>query len=332
MSVVLSAFRDGLRRVWRAGWLVPGVWLSTIAVALPAAWLLRGLLADHLGASLMAEQAARGANMDWWHEFLAQSTGFGQTFTPAVIGFAAVLDSLSRLADNTPLAPALVVMVGVQVLVSLFLAGGLIDRLARDRAVGAGAFFAACGTFFFRFLRLGLGAALAYWALFAVVHPWLFEVVYPAWTREFTEERMAFAARVALYLPFSIMVAGVNVLVDYAKIRAVVEDRRSMIGAALAGARFVARHPAKALGLYLINTLLFLTVIALYALVAPGATASAMLAFSIGQLYIVLRVVVRLQFASSQTALFQSRLAHAGYVATRVPRWPDSPAAEALRP
>ena len=40
-----------------------------------------------------------------------------------------------------------------------------------------------------------------------------------------------------------------------------------------------------------------------------------MIALFIGQLYIVLRVVVRLQFAASQTALFQGRLAHAGYTA-----------------
>ena len=52
---------------------------------------------------------------------------------------------------------------------------------------------------------------------------------------------------------------------------------------------------------------------------------------AVGQLYIVLRVLVRLRFAASQTSLFQSRLAHAGYVARPVPRWPDSPAAEALR-
>jgi hypothetical protein len=35
---------------------------------------------------------------------------------------------------------------------------------------------------------------------------------------------------------------------------------------------------------------------------------------------------------ASQAALFQSRLAHAGYVARRVPNWPDSPAAEAIGP
>jgi hypothetical protein len=73
-------------------------------------------------------------------------------------------------------------------------------------------------------------------------------------------------------------------------------------------------------------------VIGLYYLAAPSATMPDLPAFAIGQLYIVLRVIVRLQFAASQTALFQGRLAHAGYVARPVPRWPDSPAAAAIGP
>jgi hypothetical protein len=52
----------------------------------------------------------------------------------------------------------------------------------------------------------------------------------------------------------------------------------------------------------------------------------------IGQLYITLRVILRLLFAASQIALFQSRLAHAGYAARPLPVWPDSAAADAIRP
>jgi hypothetical protein len=78
--------------------------------------------------------------------------------------------------------------------------------------------------------------------------------------------------------------------------------------------------------------MLFLIVIVVYYLAAPGASSPNAVAFAIGQLYIVLRVIVRLQFVASQTALFQSRLAHAGYVARPVPKWPDSPAAEAIGP
>jgi len=120
-------------------------------------------------------------------------------------------------------------------------------------------------------------------------------------------------------------------LFDYAKIRAVVEDRRSMIGAIAASWRFIRRQPIAVWALYKINAFLFLIVIGLYYLAAPGGAAN-LSAFAIGQVYIVLRVIVRLQFAASQTALFQGRLAHAGYVAKPTPQWPDSPAAEAIGP
>src|SRR4030095_5415291 len=104
-----------------------------------------------------------------------------------------------------------------------------------------------------------------------------------------------------------------------------------MIGALGAGARFVRRNLGATIGLYALNSLVFLAIIGVYALVAPGATASAS-GFAIGQLYIVVRVADRMLFAASQIALFQSRLAHAGYVARPVPVWPDSPAAEAIGP
>jgi hypothetical protein len=147
-------------------------------------------------------------------------------------------------------------------------------------------------------------------------------------------ERTAFFYRVALYLVFGLVILLVNVLVDYAKIRMVVEDRRSAFGAIAAAARFAMRQPGAVLSLYLLNVLVFAAVVALYALIAPGAAGglSAWIGFLIGQLYIVLRVIVRLLFAASQTALFQGRLAHAGYTAAPPPVWPDSPAAAAIRP
>ena len=104
-----------------------------------------------------------------------------------------------------------------------------------------------------------------------------------------------------------------------------------MIGAMVASWRFVRRHPLAVGAVYTINILVFLLVIGLYYLIAPGASADT-LAFAIGQMYIVLRVIVRLLFTASQTALFQGRLAHAGYVARPIPKWPDSPAAEAIGP
>lgn len=327
----MNAFVDGLNRVRRAPWLVIGVWLSTLLLALPLAIALHEQLGAHLGASLAAQSAADGVNYDWWNEFLAQTSGVGLSFVPAILGFAAVIKNLSTLADMTPLPAVIAAAVAMNTIVSLFLAGGVLDRLARDRDVGAGGFFATCGVFFVRFIRLGLIASAVYWALFGPFHRWLFEGLYPTLIADVTVERTAFFIRLGLYAAFAVPVVFFNILFDYAKIRAVVEDRRSMIGAVAASWRFVGRNAGGVLALYAMDTLLFLIVIGVYFLIAPGGTAN-LLAFAIGQLYLVLRVMVRLQFAASQTALFQSRLAHAGYVARPVPKWPDSPAAEAIGP
>lgn len=326
-----GALVDGLNRVKRAPWLVVGVWLSTLLVAMPLAIVLQEQIGAHLGSSMAAQAAADGVNYDWWNEFLAQTSGVGVSFVPAIIGFAAVIKNISTVADMSAVPTVIAMVVAVYMLVSLFLAGGLVDRLARDRALGAGAFLSACGVYLVRFVRLGLMAAVVYWLLFGPYHAWLFDEVYPAITANVSVERTAFFIRLGLYAAFALPLFAFNILFDYAKIRAVVEDRRSMIGAVVASWRFIRRHPITVWAVYKINALVFLLVIGLYYLIAPDASADT-LAFAIGQLYIVLRVIVRLQFVASQTALFQGRLAHAGYVARPVPKWPDSPAAEAIGP
>jgi len=328
----MGAFLDGLNRIKHAPWLVIGTWVSTLLVAAPLALLLQDQISTHLGSSMVAQASVDGVNFDWWNEFLAQTSGVGATFVPAILGFAAVVKNMSTVADQQSLPTVIAIAVAMQMAVSTFLAGGILDRLARDHHLGAGAFFAACGVYFVRFIRLAIIAIGLYWLLFGPYYAWLFTGLYPALTAEVTVERTAFFIRLGLYLAFALPVLFVNLLIDYAKIRAVVEDRRSMIGALAAGWRFIRRHPLASCGLYAMNTLLFLLVIGLYYLTAPNASAPNAMAFAIGQLYIVLRVIVRLQFAASQTALFQSRLAHAGYVARPVPKWPDSPAAEAIGP
>jgi hypothetical protein len=329
---VRSAFGDGIRRVARAPAVLAGAWLTMLALAAPLAVYMRHLLDAHLGASLAAESLARGVNWDWWQEFTHQASGLGTTFTPSILGFAAVLANVSHLADNTALHAGLAGLVAVWLAAWSFLSGGILDRYARQRPTMAAGFFSACGTHFFRFLRLGVFALLAYGFLFAVVHGWLFERLYPVVTRDFMVERSAFFARALLYALFAALLVALNLLLDYARIRIVVEDRRSAIGALLASGRFVWRHLASTAGLYLLLTAAFIAVAVLYALASPDAAAPAWLVLLVGQLYIVARLGTKLLFYAAQTAFFQSRLAHAEYVATSVPEWPESPAAEALDP
>lgn len=328
-----AAFRDGIRRVNGAPALLAGLCLLTLLLALPLSVALRGMIDAQLGDSLAAQRVASSADYQWWQQFLHQAGGLGTTFTPSIIGFGAVLDNLDALLDNEPMAATVTGVTTAWLLLWSFVSGGVIDRLARDRKTRAAGFFAAAGVHFWRFLRLGLFAFVAYWFLFAWVHEWLFGGLYERLIRDMTSERTAMAIRLACYLVFGAALVFVNVAFDYARIRIVVEDRRSAIGAMAAGARFVRRHPGSVAALYLLNSGAFVLLLAAYAILSPGAPASRLLMWGVlllGQMFIVGRQYLKLVFYASQTALFQSALAHAAYTAPPVVEWPDSPAAEGV--
>jgi hypothetical protein len=329
---LFSIWFDGMRRVTRAPTIVLGVWLLTMMVSLPLTLVLREMIAQHLGSSLAGERAAERIDYDWMQEFMDQASGVGVTFRPTIIGFGAVLDNLSAFLDNTPRPLVIVSAASAYIFLWLFLAGGILDRYARGLPTRAHGFFSACGTFFFRFLRLGAVQWIVYAALFGLVHQWLFDRLYSQLIRDLTVERRAFGIRMALYLGFGLMLAVFSLIFDYAKVRAVVEDRRSVMGAIGAAVRFIGRNPGAAAGLYALNFLLFLIPVAIYAAIDPGSggAVTAWVAFTIGQLYVVARLWVKLVFWASETALFQSRFGHAGYVARPLPAWPDSPAADAI--
>ncbi len=329
----MRAWREGIRRVNRAPAILLGVWALTLLVSLPLAAVLRGMLAQHLGRSLAADTAASGVNYDWMQEFSDQAAGLGVTFKPTIIGFGAVLDNLSAFMDDVERPGVIVGAASFYILLWIFVAGGVIDRYARDRATHTYGFFASSGVFFFRFLRLAVVQWIVYAFLFGSMHPWLFDRLYPRMTHETSVERTAFAARVVLYLVFGILVAAATMIFDYAKVRAVVEDRRSMLGAIAGALGFIQRNYGAAVSLFLANFALFLIVVGLYALIAPGAGRTGVtmwIGFVVAQLYVIGRLWVKLVFWASETALFQNRLAHAGYVARREPAWPESPAADAI--
>ena len=329
----MIAWLEGMRRVNRAPAVLLGVWALTLLVSLPLASVLRGMLAQHLGRSLAADTAASGVNYDWMQEFGDQAAGLGVTFKPTIIGFGAVLDNLSAFMDDVERPVVIVGAASFYLLLWIFVAGGVIDRYARDRATRTYGFFASSGVFFFRFLRLAVVQWIVYAFLFGSMHPWLFDRLYPRMTHETSVERTAFVARVVLYLVFGILVAAAVMIFDYAKVRAVVEDRRSLLGAISGALGFIRRNYAAAVSLFLANFALFVIVVGLYALIAPGAGRTGIsmwIGFAIGQLYVIGRLWVKLVFWASETALFQQRLAHAGYVARPEPTWPESPAADAI--
>ncbi len=329
----LGAFRDGIRRVNDAPLVLAGMILVTFLLALPLSISLRGMIEAHLGSSAAAEAAGADASREWWGEFSAQASGLGATFTPSVIGFAAVLENASGLVDNRPMAVTVAGATLAWLVVWSFLSGGVLDRYARQRPTRTHGFFAACGTHFWRFLRLGAIAWVVHLGLFGMVHGWLLGAGFTWLTHDLTVERTAFAIRVAGYGVFCAFLAYFAILFDFARIRIVVEDRRSAVGSLLGAGRFVARHWGRVCGLFLLNASAWLVVIALYGALSPGAPRSDThfwLVLGLGQTYIVGRHYLKLLVYASETSLFQGALAHAGYTAAPMLIWPESPAVETI--
>lgn len=234
---------------------------------------------------------------------------------PSPVGVIGRFDTLVAVVDASAIdaAPALVALLGsgpdvlTHAAIMTFFLGGFMDRLARDRATASFGFFGACGMFAFRFARLALIAVPIYMALFLWLHP-----VIPG------DERVR-----ALVL--GVLIFIVHAVFDYARVRMVVEDRRSAIGALSASVRFIARNPGAALALAALNGALAAAAWWLAATLAVGLSAALFA-------YLLARALLRLIFAASQISLFQARLAHAGYTARPPATWPESPAAEAIRP
>jgi hypothetical protein len=178
--------------------------------------------------------------------------------------------------------------------------GGILDRYARNRPTRGRGFFAAAGAHFPALLRLGvmfllLDAAIAL-ATGQTAHAVLASIAY--------------------------MVA------TFARIRIVVEDRRSALGATLGALRFLRRNPA-GIGLVVVFAILqTLALVAVAFATDPDATGGWRRAVAQGSIAVPM-ILILIEHAAG-TSLFQARLAHASYTAAPPVVWPDSPAAEAI--
>lgn len=302
-ATVLGAFLEGARRISIAPVLLAGIGVTTAVLALPHSLSPFGPLTDTWHVRTLLERAMSEFHLGW-------ALAFGQRTPPA--------------------APALAGSALTLWVLWTFLSGGILDRIARARPIRTPAFFAACGEYFLRFLRLAVIVGPVYWWLFAWLHPYLLTTLMQQWLMGVTERKEVVAVQVTLHLMFLAAVSLVNLVVDFARVRAVVEDRRSMLGAIAAALRFIRRRPIRVAGVYLLGALPTLAVLRLWYGASAMPDAGATLVAAILVAYVFLRVWATLVWMASAVVFFQGELAHATYTAAPLPVWPDSPAAEAL--
>jgi hypothetical protein len=290
----IGAFLEGWRRVWRA----PVLLLGTAA----ALWLASRLLAAAAEPPrewVTIYEIPLGFAAPWANRFFVELRNLADVLAPEFAPFF----------QPSPLPRAIAAGVTIRILMWMFLTGGALDRLARGRPIYTAAFFSACGMYFVRFLRL---AAI---------------VILPAYA--LLRAQRSFGGSLAVQLMALAVLAAGGILADFAKVRAVVEDRHSMFGAIAAAIRFTRRRFGRVLGLALLNGLALLAVVRVEFQVNATAVPSWLAALMSAGMMIV-ATFARLAMLASEVVFFQGELAHAGYAAAPAFVWPDSPAAEAI--
>jgi hypothetical protein len=328
---VLGSLVEGWRRALGAPWVAIGAWLVTILVSMPLAVVLHDEITSEAATSGGADGALRGWDPDWAGEFSASGDGLAATFTREVLGATGTIAAVDRLLEGAWPPPIVAGPLVIYLLTWIFLAGAILDRLARGRPVGAAVFFGLGATYFPRLLRLAVVAAAAYWVLFQGLRPLLFGPVLDALTRNAARETTGLAVIGGLYAVFVLALGLTSLILDVARVRLVVEDRRSVLAAVPAALRFVGRRPVRLAALYTLNVVAILVIVRLWIQVAPGAATGNWQALLASQVYVVLRVWARMALLGSEAVFFQGELAHARYAAAPVPSWPESSSVEAIR-
>jgi hypothetical protein len=206
-------------------------------------------------------------------------------------------------------AGMLVVTGTVYLLINTLLAGGIIEVFASaDRRFTMRRFWGGCGGYFWRFFRLMWISMIFYGMAIGVygLLVWRIGKADSTATVERPTVLKSFAAMLFLLLLISI----VNMVFDYARIGAVINDRRKMFRETFKAIRFSLRHPFSAFGLYLILGLSGLTLFAFFlwlrSLVQQDSLGAILLAVVIAQLAIAARMWTRLAYYAGQVDLYQS--------------------------
>ena len=167
-------------------------------------------------------------------------------------------------------------------------------------------FFQRAARFFPRFLILATMAGILYFLVFKFVLHWLSKAV-DELTRETIDERIHFTFTVLKYLIIWSVIWSINLVFDYGKIVTVIKDHRNALTAPLKAAAVVFAHSFQTYGLYFAIGVLWVLLMLIYWMMAPGAGQSSWLAiiaaFLGTQLYLVSRIGLRCLFYAGQTAM-----------------------------
>ena len=281
---MLKSFQAGWQMVRANQRMIAVFYLANLFFGVLLMWPLRAMLGHYIGDSMMGEKLGGALDMDFLFEFFKHN--------PQV----------------TPLFWGLVVVVpGAAWLFTLFLSGGALAVFASGQKYEAVRFWGSAGKYFGRFCRLVLWSLPLLALLFCLQYlesgaqrllfgkdPYQNITYWGGWIKT--------GLRALGFMLF-------GMILDYARIHAVLNDEHKMLVPLQAALRFIAQNFLSTFGLALSLLVVGGLALAIYNPLADGLAAPSglviLLLFLLQQIYMFFRATLRLTLYASQLHLYR---------------------------
>jgi len=241
-----SSVRQGLSITRRTRSAVGILFLANLAIAALAAFPIYRGIQRFTGHSLTGRELARGFSVDWLTDFAFNSPGSFDRYATVIICMGFVSLALNSI-----------------------LAGGVLTRFkAPDLEYSLGDSFRDTGHYAWRLLRLLLIGLICYWIVFKLLNEKLGQLV-DHWADNWADDRPVFWAHLAVSLLVVLGLAFVNLVMDYARVRLVLEEGTGAIQAFLASLGFSLGRLKGAIGVYIVPSSVGLALLGVYRLLFP---------------------------------------------------------------
>ena len=240
-----TAIRQGFSLAHRAR---TGVWIlffANLGLAALASYPIYLGVRTFTGYSAMSEDLATGFSFDWLTDFAVNNPG-----------------SLKRYAT------AIVIFGLLSILLESVLAGGVVASFREPSFHSPGDFFRDCRRYGWRLVRLMIIGLIGYWIVFRLVNQGLGSLA-DRWTRQWLDDRPVFWIKLVPIVLTLLGLIFVNLVMDFARVRLVMEEGASAIEAFLASLGFSLTRMRRAIVIYAVPSSCGIALLVLYLLVWP---------------------------------------------------------------
>jgi len=241
-----SSVRQGLSITRRSASVVGILFLINLAVAALAAFPIYRGIRLFTGSSLMGGELLRGFPVDWLTDFTINSPGSFDRYAMFIVWTGFISLALNSI-----------------------LAGGVLTRFkAPGLRYSLGDFFRYAWRYAWPLLRLLVIGLICYWVVFRLLNQELRQAI-DRWTEDWGDDRAVFWLRLIASLLVVLGLGFVNLVMDYARVRLVLEEGTGAMQAFLASLGFSLGRFKSAIGVYIVPSCLALALLGVYRLLFP---------------------------------------------------------------